>query len=227
MRRVPTHLAALSLTACATPAPPPAEPPSGVAALIADLTGSWSNQAQYDAAPEALKRPPAPGHPYDWLDLQYADFYAVEAPALGEHVVYLEWRRGDGEISRQRLWIFHEDEDGRAGGMDFFTFRDPAPYAGRGAEPGAFADITREALIGYPDGCTLQAYTRAAPRLQFEVSPEDCRITARSGREMGIFASIRLEADAIGYSEAGVLPDGSYAFLVPGGMAYAFRRVEE
>jgi hypothetical protein len=224
MRRVLTGLAALSLTACATT---PAEPPSAVAALIADLTGSWSNQAQYDAAPETLKRPPAPGHPYDWLDLQYADFYAVAAPELGEHVVYLEWRRGDGEISRQRLWVFQEDEDGLASGMDFFTFRDAAPYAGRGAEAGAFAEITREALIGYPQGCTLQPHADPARGLQFEVSPQDCRITARSGREMGIFAAIRFEADAIEYSEAGVLPDGNYAFLVPGGMAYAFRRAED
>lgn len=225
MKWVLTSFMALSLTACATPAPT-AEPPSGVAALIAELTGSWSNQAQYDAAPDALKRPPAPGHPYDWLDLQDADFYAVAAPELGEHVVYLEWRRGDGEISRQRLWVFYEDEDGLASGMDFFTFRDAAPYAGRGAQPGAFADITREALIGYPEGCTLQPQASAAQGLQFEVSPEDCRITARSGREMGIFAAIRLEADAIEYSEAGVLADGRYAFLVPGGMAYEFRRVE-
>lgn len=224
MRVFLTSLATLGLTACVTTAEP-AEPQSAVEALVGDLVGSWSNQAQYDAAPPALKRPPAPGHPYDWLDLQYAEFYAVEAPELGEHVVYLEWRRGDGEISRQRLWVFHEDAGGLISGMDFFTFRSAEPYAGRGEEAGVFIDISRDDLIGYPHGCTLQAFTRAAPGVQFEVSPDDCRITARSGREMGIFASISLAPGAIGYSEAGVLPDGSYAFLVPGGLAYDFRPV--
>ena len=41
---------------------------------------------------------------------------------------------------------------------------------------------------------------------------------------MGIYAAIGLTAETITYSEAGILEDGDYAFLVPGGMAYAFRR---
>jgi len=222
-----TAFAALVLAACAAMEPPAvAGRQSAVEGLVSDLAGSWSNAAQYEAAPEALKRPPAPGRPYDWLDLQHADFHAVDAPALGEHVVYLEWRSGaaDGPISRQRLWVFHEDADGMAAGMDFFTFRNAEPFAGRGAEPGAFTALTEADLIGYPDGCTLQPFTRAAPGLQFEVSPQDCRIIARSGREMGISASISFTADEITYAEAGVLEEGRYAFLVPGGLAYAFKR---
>ncbi len=226
MKRVLISLAASGLIACATGAET-VMPQYPVDAVLSDLAGSWSNQAQYDAAPEDLKRPPAAAHPYDWLDLQYADFYRIEAPALGEHVVYLEWRRDDGEISRQRIWVFHENEDGRPGGMDFFTFRDAAPYAGRGAEPGAFSELSADDLIGYPDGCALQPDRLGDAGLRFTVAPEDCRITTRSGREMGIFAAIDVTPDAIRYSEAGILPDGGYAFLVPGGAAYEFRRVGE
>ena len=118
-------------------------------AVLRALEGSFDNAAQYAAADDALKRPPAPGHPYDWIDAQYAEFHVVDAPALGEHVVYLEWRAGspEGEISRQRLWVFNADEAGRVTGMDFYTFADPAPYAGRGEQAGAFADVAPDALV--------------------------------------------------------------------------------
>jgi hypothetical protein len=216
--------AALALAGCATAQPDPASP---LEAQLAWLTGSWSNAAQYAAAPEALKREPAPGHPYDWLDLQYAEFHRVDAPGLGEHVIYLEWRSGaaDGPISRQRLWVFHADEDGAPAGMDFYTMRDPGPYAGRGAEPGAFTDLNEADLVGYPDGCTLQPILPASRGILFQADPEDCTITARSGREMGIRADITLAPGRLSYSEAGILESGRYAFLVPGGeqLAYAFR----
>lgn len=219
-------VAALFVSACALPqgAPAPVNPAWSV------LEGAWSNQPQYDAAPDALKRDPAPGHPYDWLDLQYAEFFTVEAPQLGEAVVYLEWRAGapDGPISRQRIWVFHDDAQGRPAGMDFYTFADPDPYAGRGAQAGAFTDLSLADMIGYPDGCTLRADLSAAEQVVFEADPNDCVITARSGRAMGIRARITLGPDRLAYSEAGVLGDGSYAFLVPGGerLAYQFTPME-
>ncbi|MGJ3232087.1 MAG: chromophore lyase CpcT/CpeT [Oceanicaulis sp.] len=193
---------------------------------VALLAGAWSNADQYAFAPEDLKRPPAPGRPYDWIDLQHAEFHPVEAPAIGAHVLYLEWRSGaaDGEISRQRIWAFREAEGGALSGMDFYTFADPEPYAGRGAEPGAFADLTADDLIAYPEGCTLQARNPAWDGHVLEVSADDCVITARSGRTMGIEARVEIAPDRVSYREAGILEDGSYAFLVPGGPAYEFRR---
>ncbi|MFW6412642.1 MAG: CpcT/CpeT family chromophore lyase [Oceanicaulis sp.] len=196
--------------------------------LVADMAGLWSNQTQYDAAPDALKREPAAGAPYDWLDLQYAQFHPVRAPQIGDHVVYLEWRSGaaDGPVSRQRLWAFRENAEGGLAGMDFYTFRDPAPFEGRGGEAGAFEQVSPEDLIAYPYGCTLTARVPAWDGHAFDVAPEDCVITARSGRRMGIRADVEIAPWRIGYSEAGLLEDGSYAFLVPGGDAYEFRRVE-
>lgn len=144
-------------------------------------------------------------------------------------MVYLEWRGGDGdgEISRQRIWAFRQDETGALSGMDFYTFIDPAPYAGRGAAPGAFAGLEPEDLIGYPDGCTLAASALSRTGLVFEVTASDCVITARSGREMGIEARIEIGPDRVAYQEAGIMADGGYVFRVPGGPAYEFRRAGE
>ncbi|MFW5660282.1 MAG: hypothetical protein ACOC05_02715, partial [Oceanicaulis sp.] len=169
-------LAAAGLSACATPPEPdgatPApqageifynpverENPGEAGRVTRMLAGAWSNAEQYALAPDDMKRPPAPGRPYDWIDLQYAEFHTVDAPRVGDHVVYLEWRSGaaHGEISRQRIWAFREDEAGSLTGMDFYTFADPGPYAGRGAEAGAFTALSEDDLIAYPDGCTLQA----------------------------------------------------------------------
>jgi hypothetical protein len=216
----------LMLAGCAT-TPGAGSPPGALETRLSWLTGNWSNAAQYDAAPEALRREPAPGHPYDWLDAQYAEFHRIDAPMLGDHVIYLEWRAGDsaGPISRQRIWVFHAGENGEPAGMDFYTLRDAPPYAGRGDEPGAFQSLSQGDLVGYPDGCTLAASQPAPDTVAFRVDPDDCLITARSGRQMGIRAEIRLEPGAVTYSEAGILEGGRYAFLVPGGenLAYAFR----
>ncbi|MCH8489251.1 MAG: hypothetical protein LAT81_04885 [Oceanicaulis sp.] len=58
-----------------------------------------------------------------------------------------------------------------------------------------------------------------------EVTQEACRITAQSGREMGINARIVISFGRIEYSESGWLGDAGYAFKVPGAGAYEFERV--
>jgi hypothetical protein len=229
--------AALSLAACASsqsePAPAPAFEPGRSPAMEHELewlTGAWSNAEQYAAAPDALKREPAPGHPYDWLDLQYAEFTRIDAPRVGDYVVYLEWRAGgpDGPISRQRIWSFLADAQGRPAGMDFYTFNNPDLYAGRAQEPWMFADLSPEDLTGYPDGCTLSPSAPASVGIFYRLNPATCTITARSGRTMALRADIQLHPGRLTYSEAGVLESGAYAFLVPGGrnFGYEFRPVE-
>ena len=221
-------LLAVFIPACVSTAPEREPPgPASLERVLGWMSGAWSNTGQYAAAPDALKRAPAAGHPYDWLDQQYAQFHRVSAPGLGERVIYLEWRAGGeaGPISRQRLWVFHADEDGRPAGMDFYTFRAPDPYAGRGGVPGAFETLSPDELVGYPDGCTLTAAPGPGDSVLFAVDAQACRITARSGRSMGIRAEITVAPDTITYAEAGILEGGRYAFLVPGGeeLAYEFR----
>jgi hypothetical protein len=210
---------ALGLAACAV-SPSGSDP---LERLSAALEGAYSNAQQFAEADAALRRPPAVGHPYDWIDAQHATFYRVGAPSIGRHVVYLEWRSGGpgGPISRQRLWSFRRDEAG-APRMDFFTFKDPSPFAGRGGEPGAFAALEPDELIGYGDACAL-VVTSVAGGFH-AVIPESCSIMARSGRRMRLQALVALDDKTLSYQEEGVLEDGAVAFRVPGGPAYRFNR---
>jgi len=214
----------------AAPAAAPVAAPAGLSrdadleAIVDGLVGTWDNRAQYEAAPAALKVSPSVDG--EWMDLQHARFTRVAAPALGSHVVYLEWRRGgpEGEISRQRLWSFRRDAAGRPV-MDFYAFRDGAPYAGQGVSPQAFKAVTLEQLRGYPPGCELD-FARQGEGFFGAVGPERCSIVAASGRRMGILAQIDIGASgSLGYRESGRLEDGGYAFRVPPTQPYRFQRI--
>lgn len=192
--------------------------------LVTAAVGRFDTQRQFEAAPAELKREPAAGHPYDWLDRQHAVFRWVDAPRLGEHVMLLEWRRGgpEGPISRQRLWVFVQ-RDG-AWRMDFYTLPDQGgPPRSRLDED--FRELRAEQLVGYGRECSL-AMTLGATAVTFDIPPT-CSIVARSGRRMQLAASVRFERDRILYREQGVLEGGAIAFLVPGqrGVDYEFERV--
>jgi hypothetical protein len=218
-------LLALALSACvARTAPEAALPEAQLPARVRAAAGVFDNRVQYEAAPASLKREPAAGHPYDWLDRQHATFRWVDAPLIGPHVLFLEWRRGgaDGPISRQRLWVFAQ-RDG-AWSMDFFTLPEAATPA-RSRLGDEFAALRPEQLVGYGSACTLPAEPDGAA-VVFSI-PAGCSIVSRSGRRMQLEATVRFEADRIRYREQGVLEGGSIAFLVPGqpGLSYEFDRV--
>lgn len=209
----------LGLAACASaPAPRDGSPAD---ALADALAGQWSNAAQYAAAPAALKVPASVDR--DWMDLQHAAFHRVDAPLLGDTVLYLEWRTGaaDGPVSRQRIWRFTTATDGSVQ-MAFHAFVDAAPYAGRGDTAGAFTALDLAALRVYPEPCALR-FVRDGSSWQGAVSAAQCRITAASGRQMGINAQVELRADgSVLYQESGELADGRFAFRVPPTEPYRF-----
>jgi hypothetical protein len=211
------------LAACASTPGAPARP--DLARLSGGLVGAWDTARQYEQAPAALKRPPVAGDAYAWLDRQFATFARVDAPVIGAHVIYLEWRGGgpDGAISRQRIWSFRTDETGKVR-MDFFTFKDPAPFAGKAAIAGAFATLKPEDLIGYGAACGLFVDATGPDTFDAKIDESQCQITARSGRKMGIEARVTLMTTGLLYNEAGILADGGYAFKVPGGPPYEFRK---
>lgn len=221
MRSASAAWASLGLGLAACAASPAGSDP--LERLSAALAGAYANAQQFADADVALRRPPAVGDPYEWIDAQHAVFHRVSAPLIGGYVVYLEWRSGDldGPISRQRLWSFRLDEAG-APRMDFFTFRDPSAYAGRGGEAGAFLGLQPADLIGYGDACAL-VVTNMDDGFAAAI-PEDCAITARSGRRMRLGAHVTLDGRTLTYQEEGVLEDGTVAFRVPGGPAYLFNR---
>lgn len=187
------------------------------------LAGIWSNAAQVAAADPALIRPPAAGHPYEWIDLQHASFTPVVIPALPGQAVHLAWRSGgpQGPISRQRIWLFRRLADGGTA-MDFYTPRQPEAMVS--SKPGAVLSLTLDDLISYGAACSLPVTATASG---FSASiPAGCAITARSGRTMTLSARIGWDGETLRYQEAGTLADGSYAFKVPGGPAYEFRKLK-
>lgn len=229
-------LAAVQAEPVAAPqedAAPAAEtaPQYGSAAHVTGfLSGEFSNEAQWSRANPSLHREPEAGGATEWLDHQHIVHTQVDAPQIGDHVLYLEWRSGgpEGAISRQRIWAVRTDADGLVTGFDFFTFRDPEPYAGRAAEPGAFMELSTDDLIGYPDTCLAERRDAAHAGYYFAVDPETCLITAQSGTQMRIFASIRALGNSLTYREQGTMEDGRVVFRVPGTpMPYSFIRQEE
>jgi hypothetical protein len=214
---------ALLLGACTLgpqPQPSPALPP-----VVAGVAGEYDTARQFAAAPDELRREPAAGHPYDWLDRQHAVFRWVRAPALGEHVLLLEWRRGGptGPISRQRLWVFERRQGEWV--MDFFTLPGQPGAVPRSRLGDDFGALRREQFTGYGPACSLTP-TGDRKSLQFSIPPS-CSIVARSGRRMQLAAVVRFEQGRLRYREQGVLEDGAIAFLVPGrrGLDYLFERV--
>ena len=208
----------LTLTACATA-------PGGddLAAFPAALVGVYDNAAQYAQAPDDLKRPPVAGDAYDWIDQQTATFRAVAVPALGAHVIYVEWRGGEGAISRQRLWSFRRDAAGEPR-MDFYELKEPARLAGQPDDAPAFGALTPDDVIGYGPVCGLAVSANGKGAWNAQIDAETCRITAQSGSAMGIEARITVMPTGVLYQEAGRTADGGYVFKVPGGPPYDFRR---
>lgn len=194
-------------------------------AAVRGVAGEYGTRRQFEAAPAELRREPVAGHPYDWLDRQHAVFRWVQAPALGEHVLYLEWRRGgpQGAISRQRLWVFERRRGEWV--MDFYTLATAPDAEPRSLLDADFSELGPEQLTGYGSACSLTA-EKDGRALQFSIPP-DCSIVSRSGRRMTLSAVVRFEGDSLRYREQGVLEDGTFAFLVPGriGLDYEFERL--
>jgi hypothetical protein len=194
------------------------------ASPFAVLEGDWTNAAQRAALPADVAAAPTPGRP--WVDVQHARFVRLDAPALGELVYYLEWRRGGagGEISRQRVWAFR-GLDGDSPRMRFYLLPEPERWAAAVGDPARLAALAAAGLPEYPAGCELE-FRRLETTWDGAIPAGACVIVARqSGRRMTIDARVTLVAGAWRYDEAGTLDDGTRAFVVPQGFRYEFERV--
>jgi hypothetical protein len=160
-------------------------------------------------------------------DLLFPVFALVEAPALGRHVIYLQWPIGspEGRLQRQRIWAFEIDESRNTVMMDFFTLRDPDRWRDAQLEPkAALRSITRDDLIPYPPACRLP-FRRHADVFIGEIPRGECRIISQQTRtDMTINAKIVIGRDQVWYEESGVRQDGSVVFKVPASGSYQFRR---
>ncbi len=185
------------------------------------LVGVFDTQAQFDAADPALKVPPSVAA--RWLDRQVATMTPVDAPEIGRHVLYLEWRSGgaEGPVSRQRIWAF--DDANEAVAMRFYTIKRPEPFVRRGGERGAFRALTLGDLTGYPPECAAR-FVKLGKSITGRINPAGCRIVSASGRGMRLDVTIRQTKDGFSYQEAGILDSGLSAFAVPPTEPYRFVR---
>lgn len=195
-----------------------------LATLLAWTVGEFDNRQQVARGENSLLE--VPPDPDRSPDLLFPVFVRVAAPALGRHVVYLQWPTGrpQGRLQRQRIWSFVVDPQRNAVLMDFYTLRDPARWRDAHLRPEtALREISRDDVIPYPPSCRLP-FRRHADVFIGEIPP-DCRITSQQTRtDMTIRARIVIGRDQLWYAESGVRADGSVVFQVPVAGSYQFRR---
>ncbi len=216
MRLLLTAALLLAIAACAT-----APAADDLAAYPAALVGTYDNAAQYAQAPADLKRREGADRSEDWIDQQSVTFATVPAPAFGPHVVYAEWRGADGAVSRQRLWAFRRDGAGVR--LDVYSMRDRARLSG-GADASAFTTLTASDVDGHGPACGLAVTSNGRSAWNAQTDPETCHITSQGGRDVAIDTRVTVMPTGVLYQEAGRLEDGAYAFRMPGGAPYDFRR---
>lgn len=185
------------------------------------LAGRYDNRAQVDALPDTVSREPA--RRGDWVDLQAAEFHRVTGTPLAGDVVYLQWHRADGTVSRQRLWAFRTLDDNTVA-MDFYSFREPGAWVDLQTDTARQAELGPDDLVSYPDGCTL-AFRPVPGGWAGALNPQTCSIVAqRSGRDMALESWVVITGDALWYRERGEYANGDTAFEVPGTGHYVFQR---
>jgi len=196
----------------------------GPADMARALEGRWDNRVQFAAAPPALRVAAAPpAADAAWIDRQALVMTRVNAPAIATDVVYVEWRAGgpDGAPSRRSLWAFRRTAAG-AVTLETYALRAPAAFAGN--LPTAFARLTPADLEPPAPGCALAVAPRGEGAFDARVAPQSCRARTAAGRAFGLAVHITLMPTGLLYEEAGVYDDDSYAFRIPGGAPYDFRR---
>lgn len=194
--------------------------------LLEWVSGHFDNEQQVKTGENRLRREPldldrAP-------DLLYPVFARVEAPQIGQHVVYLQWHIGspDGPLQRQRIWSFEIDAALNAVLMDFFTLREPARWRDAHLQPAtAMVELARADLLPYPPDCRLP-FRRHIEVFIGEIPRGECNIVSQQTRTaMNIQARVVVSRHALWYDESGTRPDGSVVFKVPASGAYQFTRV--
>lgn len=221
-------MATLAVTLLGAPLAGAEDRLDGELALLLDwLVGSFDNTRQVEHGENFLREGPVDAERAP--DLLFPVFAQVEAPALGGQAVYLQWPMGspEGQLQRQRIWVFEIDASRNAVMMDFFTLRDPERWRDAHLAPDtALREITRDDLIPYPPACRLP-FRRHADVFIGEIPAEACRIVSQETRtEMLINARVIVGANQVWYDESGVRPDGSVVFQVPASGSYQFRRRE-
>ena len=152
----------------------------------------------------------------------------VSAPALGEHVVYLQVNRGkDAALYRQRILILSEDTDSRAIVETAWTLAVPETFENAGPDHPAFATLALEDLgEAMAAGCEQQWHAEG-DEWQGRVDPSTCSvISTRTGLPRRIESETRLTATGLRLAERGFDAGGeNQLFGTPPGEWLELRRM--
>jgi len=204
IRSIAAVLALACLAACAST--PGVE---DLTVFPASLAGRWDNAAQYDAAPDDLKRPPtAPDD--EWLNRVSIIFSPVRVPAtLAPAATLVEWRGSDNALLGRGVWAFRRDADSVQ--IDLYELVRPSE-----APPPDMLDAAD--LRSKGSGCALML-TGAAGAWNAQTDPETCR-----AGDAGLDIRITAMPTGLLYQETERNPDGSVRARSPGGPPYDLRR---
>lgn len=185
--------------------------------LLRWMVGDFDNRAQFEAqAGDAISH----------LGLQRR---LVDAPALGEHVIYAQTnRRADPtDIYRQLLIVFDRDAAGRILARNL-RFADPNANRDILSNPKRFSTLTAaDVQPALPPGCD-PSWERLGGEFVGRVSRQNCVMTSRrDGGPRRIQSTEFVRTDAILNEESGYREDGSMIFGLEKGLYYRYDRVSE
>lgn len=187
------------------------------------LEGRFDNRAQAELSTEAF--PDVDGKNRAAQDMQYAAFRRIELPQAGTIALYTEWRAdaADGRVSRQRVWSFYRDAEGKLR-QRFYTIKAPERFAGGIADAAKLAALTIDDLIPFPPACDL-VWTKMLNEFVAEIPPGKCFVTTQATKaRMFINARIAVSDRQMFYDESGTAEDGRTTFNVPVIGSYHFRK---
>ncbi|MDJ0927582.1 MAG: chromophore lyase CpcT/CpeT [Gammaproteobacteria bacterium] len=184
--------------------------------LMAWMSGDFHNRQQYEA------QPPADEPLFGLLGLQRRE---VEAPALGDHVVYAQINNDadPANVYRQRLYVF-ELLDGGVIRMSNWGFADPDANKDILGRLEDLASMPRDAFTNsLPETCTSY-WTKRDDEFYTYIDPDKCIIESRRGGKLGIQSTEFVSEDRIRNEESGWELDGRMRFGLPEGIYYEYQR---
>lgn len=208
--RIAAYLLTLALAACA--AAPQADPMDLELERIAVLwVGDYFSGAEGGARE---------GRPL------YLRVRRIEAPAGRRVALYAEMRhdRADGELYRQRLYLFDETPGRAANLMQALAFEDGSAATRLVDEPALVANGSLATRPSIGTGCDTH-WSADGAAFVGRVDPATCVITGKRGDQRRIESITRIEADAIGQLERGYDLEGHQLFGNPTDALYTWPRV--
>jgi len=159
-----------------------------------------------------------------WLTSHFA---TVDAPALGDHVVYWQLNLGAEEtLYRQRVLVFSRDDNNRIT-QSSLSLVNPAAFADGHRRPELFAALRPEdTLEELPAGCLhVWNRTESGGGWRGVMAPESCRFWSERKQAWTLIGSeIVASNDALLYVERGFSDDNEKLFGPPEGQYYRLPR---